>query len=414
MILLFVLLGVLFLSALAALWFHEQAGYVLINIGDLTIETSLFLALGLATVAVLVGYFLVRLLIRTVRAPGRMRGWMRRRRVSRSRDRLVHGLVRLAEGQYADAERTLIKAVPHSDTPVLHYLCAAWAAHREGAERRRDLYLAQADKVNPKARLAVGLIQAQLYLEQAQWETAFATLSFLAEKWPRQPRVLEMLAKSCVPLGEWDRLLRVLPQLRRQGTQLSNDDLDNLERRAAHGSLLNASRHGEQALTKAWSNLPKQATRDPDVILTYVDARMQLDAGDPQAEKLLKNGLRHTWRPEWIDRYGKLEMKNPAPPLANVQSWLKNRPEDATLLLTAGRLAMANNLWEKAREYLEAAVAREPTGEAYYLLACLQEQMKDTSDALYSFRRAAELGSDFRRPANLQTLQLPSNVAEAS
>ncbi|MEX0732649.1 MAG: heme biosynthesis HemY N-terminal domain-containing protein [Aquisalimonadaceae bacterium] len=412
MIVLFVLLGVLLLSAVGALWFHEQAGYVLVSIGNLSIETSLFLALGVSIVAVLLGYFLVRLLIRLIRTPGNLRGWWRRRRSSRARERLVRGLVKLAEGQYLDAERALINSVPHADTPLLHYLIAAWAAHRAGAARRRDHYLALADKADPKARMAIGLVQAQLNIEDKQWETAFATLTVLHEKWPKQPRVLELLARSCVPLGEWDRLLALLPGLRRQGV-LTAEELAELECRAAKGSLLAASRRGEQALNDAWARLPRSATSEPGVILTYVDARMQVAPGDPVAEKLLRTGLRQAWQPGWIDRYGRLEMKDPAAPFAVVEAWLKDRPQDAALLLAAGRLAIANALWGRARAYLEAAVAREPTGEACYLLACLQERLGEMDEAVSCFRRAAELGGSFRRPANLQNLRQPDTSQES-
>lgn len=412
MIKLFVLLGVLLLSAIAALWFHEQAGYVLVNIGDLTFETSLFLALGVTIVGVLLVYFLIRMLMRLVHTPGNLRGWWRRRRRGRVRQRLVRGMVQMAEGQYGDAERALINGVPHAETPVLHYLGAAWSAHRAGATRRRDHYLALADKADPKARMAIGLVQAQLCIEHEQWETAFATLNYLNEQWPKQPRVLELLARSCVPLGEWDRLLSILPTMRRQGV-LDSEQRADLERRAAKGSLLAAARQGEQSLSQAWARLPRSATSDPGVILTYVDARMQLSPGDPEAEKLLRTGLRQSWHPGWIERYGRLQMRDPSKPFAVVEAWLKERPQDAVLLLAAGRLAIANSLWGRARAYLEAAVAREPTGEAYYLLACLQERLGETEEAVVGYRRAAELGGNFQSPTNLQKLlQPPADTEE--
>ncbi len=400
MIRLFGLLVVLLLSAAAALWFHEQAGYVLVSVGDITLETSLFLAAGAAIVAVLLGYFLVRMLVRVVRTPGSMRGWWRRRRRIRAQQRLIRGLVRMAEGRYADAERALVNSAVHADMPMLHYLCAAWSAHRSGAARRRDHYLALADRQDPEARLAIGLVQAQLYLEDEQWETAFATLNYLDEKYPRQPRVLELLCRACVPLGEWDRLLTMLPALKRLGT-LEKGYVADLEQRAARGSLLAAARNDEAALERAWNRLPRSASSNPAVILTYVDARMQFNPGDPVAEKLLRNGLRHAWRPSWVERYGRLDMKDPGPPFAIVEAWLKERPEDAALLLAAGRLAIANGLWGRARSYLEAAVAREPTGEACYLLACLQQRLGESDSASENFRLAAELGGGFRRPNNL-------------
>lgn len=406
MIRLFLLLAALLLSVMAALWFHHQGGYVMINAGRTTVETSLFLAVAVTLVAALLAYFLLRFLLRLVRTPDSLRRWWHQRRRGGARDRLVRGLLRIMEGRYAEAERSLSRSARSADVPLLHYLCAAFAAHGLGASARRDEYLALADRSDSQARLAVGLVQARFSLEDQQWETAFASLTYLNEKWPRQTRVRELLARVCEPLGEWDRLLSLLPGLRREG-HMDEATLARLERVAAIGSLRAAARQDESALTQAWNRLPRSANNDMEVALCYIDCRMQFSTADAEAERLLRQGLHREWRSDWVDRYGRLELADSNGSLRQVESWLKQRPEDAALLLAAGRLAIANGLWGRARSYLEAAVSREPSGEACYLLGSMQERLGESDQALASYRRAAELGAAFHPPVGLRQLRRP-------
>src|SRR5690606_9032267 len=57
--------------------------------------------------------------------------------------------------------------------------------------------------------------------------------------------------------------------------------------------------------------------------------------------------------------------------LALAESWLRDHPDDAGLLLCLGRLALMNRLWGKAREYFQAALARVPDAQTYAELARL-------------------------------------------
>ncbi len=411
---LFIILIVLFASAAAAIWFHEQSGYVLVSVGDTAVETSLFFALG-ALVAVVLALLLgVGVLRRAGSMPRNMRRWLAERRAGRARGRLVRGLARLAEGNYQQAERSLIQSVDSSETPVLHYLSAAWAAHRAGADNRRDSYLALADKADPDARLAIGLLQAQLYLEDEQWETAFATLNLLQERYPRHARVLHLLVRACDVLGEWERVLDLLPRLRRHA-DMDAERLQVLERKAAVGLLEQTARQSMEAVDRAWSRLPRHLHNDPDVILAYADAALANNAGSEQAEKRLRLALRSQWNPGYVDRYGRLQMEDPERPFNIAEGWLREHPEDPDLLLAVGRLAIRSRLWGRARSYLEACVARKPSAEAFYLLADLLEHMGERDAARRAYRRAAEQATGLQPLPELEHVrQLPAGEQQSA
>ncbi|HLF12305.1 MAG TPA: hypothetical protein VJA26_13945, partial [Gammaproteobacteria bacterium] len=91
--------------------------------------------------------------------------------------------------------------------------------------------------------------------------------------------------------------------------------------------------------------------------------------------------------------------------------WLKEHPEDGALLLTAARLCMANELWGKARSYLESSLALAPDPGSYALYGRLLTQLGERERAASAFRSGLGLVSqtDFDVPA-----LNPPSVAPAS
>lgn len=379
----------LFGSVLAALWFQQQQGFVLLHVNGLSIQGSLVVGLLAIVLLVAVTYLLLRLIIGGLGLPGNMQRWLSGRRRERERSRTLTGLQQLAEGQFSGAEKLMVKAAPESDLPLLNYLGAATAAHRQGAHRRRDRYLASADQSMPGGKLAVGLTQAQLHIDDGQWETAFATLNLLQSSWPRHPRVLELLASVCRQIEEWSRLLEILPLLRRYSA-LDQPYVQGLERDACAGLLHVSARRGRNDLDLAWGRLPRSATRDDTVRLAYIDGLLLLNPGDDTAEKLLRQGLQRRWQDAWVRRYGRLSMKDSTAILSRLEQWLTQRPDDPELLLAAGRQAIACGLADRARSLLDSAVRRGVGAEACYLLGRVLQDSGQHEAAAVVYRQALE------------------------
>ncbi len=408
---LFLILAVLLISVAAALWFHDQTGYVLVHVNGMSVQASLFLAVGALLAGGLALYFLLRLLWALWRGPRDVRGWWRRRRQLVARTRLLRGMRRLAEGDSRGAEQDLARAAPNSETPLIHYLGAAMAAHREGAAPRRDQYLAMADQANPEARLAVGLVQAQLHMEDGQYETGFATLNLLQEQWPRQGRILELLALCCERLGEWDRLLEILPVVQRHA-RLPQERLRLLERKAARGALEQAAAALDQErLRRSWARLPRAICQDDAVLEAYVDGLLLCDASSDEAERLLRKALGRAWDTRWLQGLVRLAPRNPSALLSTVEGWLKQHPEDPLLLLVAGKLSLRASLWGQARSFLEAAEQRGAPAEASYLLASLLERLGEEAQACRHYRRGLEAGVGLEPLAELEQVHRETAVS---
>ncbi len=89
--------------------------------------------------------------------------------------------------------------------------------------------------------------------------------------------------------------------------------------------------------------------------------------------------------------YGLLRGKDPARQLQTAEGWLKEHPDDPSLLLTLGRLCLQNSLWGKARDYLESSLRVQRNPEACAELARLLAQLGDTERSNQLFQEGLGL-----------------------
>ena len=376
-------------SVLAAQWFANEGGFLMVRVGEWTIQTSLFVAV-LAFIALWALVTLVfGLLRRTVQAPGQVRNQLASRRTRKAQRELIDGLIELAEGRYAQAERHLEGTSRISDQPLMHHLLAAIAAQRRGEWQRRDDLLAEADAANPRARLAVGLLQAQLQVDAEQWEQALATLGWLREKAPRNHRVLMLQARAMQAVDDYAGLLDLLPDLRREQS-LPSEELTAIEQRALDERIgeLGASANAD-SLGRIWKSLPKARRRDPALQARYARALIAADC-PVTAERQLRGWLRQRWEPVLVSVYGELPLE-PERVYNRLTAWLNERPEDPALLYAAARQAARCERWGPARNHLEAAVARGNDPAMARMLAELYERLGEHDRARKTYRQALGL-----------------------
>jgi HemY protein len=77
--------------------------------------------------------------------------------------------------------------------------------------------------------------------------------------------------------------------------------------------------------------------------------------------------------------------------LERAESWLQQHPGDPGLLLALGRLCMQQELWGKARSYLEASLAVGPSHVAYVEFGRLLERIGQLGEANQVYRKGLEL-----------------------
>ncbi len=380
------LLVALLFGAVVAHFLLEDKGYVLLSFRGYIVEMSV--PILLAALALI--YLLTRLLIRVFKAPRNMGEATARYRHRKAARRFTEGLIQISEGNWARGEKLLTKGVQRTDTPLLNYLAAARAAQLQGAYDRRDNWLKMAYEETPAATTAILLTQAELQIAHKQYEEAVATLRKLDEQSPNHAQSLALQARLYSELDDWESLRGLLPRLRKRKA-LPAGEIDELAA-GVHGRALDeAGASGDAArLAEAWQAIPRPMKKNPGIIGCYVEGLMQCKQHDA-AEQVIYKALKSQWDEELILKYGKLETSDPAKQLQRAESWLRDRGEDPDLLLTAARLCLQNQLWGKARSYLETSLAIRPRAGAYQVYGQLMERLGEADQASEAFRSGLAL-----------------------
>jgi len=368
----------LFISAFAAHFLLADPGYVVINFRGYVVEMSVPVLAGFAVVLVL-GVWLIRKVIVAPRRLGEAAG---RYRSARSGQKLTKGMIAVAEGNFARGEKMLGRAASTSDSPLFNYLQAARAAHLQGRDERRDEWLRLAYKETPEAANAVLLTQAEFQLDREQYEQALATLRRLEEDSKDHAHALALMGRLYFRLQDWKSLADLLPRLRKN-TQIKPETLEKWTIRVHREALDKAA--DAEVLDQSWKGIARNLRSDLTLLETYYNGLMRAGLHD-RAEKELAAALKSDWRGPLVRLFGLVEATDTTKQLKRAEIWLKNRSEDPDLLLTAARLCLRNELWGKARSYLETVLSMRPTPEAYQEYGALLAQTGDADAAAAAYR----------------------------
>jgi len=374
---------VLIVSAFAASFLLADPGYVVINFRGYLIEMSVPVLVALFILTIVAAWMTMKLF----RAPRKLGEAAGRYRTGRAGQRLTRGVIEVAEGNFAKGERLLGRAADVSDAPLLNYLQAARAAHLLGQDERRDRWLRQAYENLPEAANAVLLTQAELQLDQAQYEPALATLRQIEENSPNHGHALALLGKLYFRLEDWSHLSEILPKLTKYG-RLDDATLTKWSLRV-HQEHLESAADGETVMA-VWKKVPKSQKADIGLLETYYGSLIRTGLHD-KAEKDLAADLRREWRPELVKLFGIVNGSDAPRQLKKAENWLKNHSDDADLLLAAARLCLRNELWGKARSYLEMVISIRPTPEAYQEYGRLLNRLGEGDAAGDAYRAGLSL-----------------------
>ena len=313
----------LLIGAIAANYLVQDVGYVAIQFRGYLVEMSVPALIVIAATAL----FAIWLVMKVFRAPRKLGEAVGRYKSGRAGQRLTRGVIEVAEGNFARGERLLARAAGVSEAPLLNYLQAARAAHLLGQDERRDAWLKQAYETLPGATNAVLLTQAELQLDQQQYEQALATLRQIEENSPNHGHALTLLGRLYFRLEDWEHLGQLLPRLKKHG-RLDPQTFDAWSVRV-HVEKLKQAADG-MAVAEAWKDVPREYKNDIDVVAGYFAALIRTGEHD-RAEKDLSAELKRSWRAPLVRLYGLVEGSEPERQLKRAEGWLRNHGEDPDL-----------------------------------------------------------------------------------
>lgn len=373
-----------------ALYLQEDPGYLLLSFRGWQLETtlaSLIVALFVSVVLVVALVWLLRLLnpLRLLR--GSSWQWLRGGAPEQAS---LEGMHCLLLGRWQDAYKLLVENAERVQNPVFNYLAAAIAAQERGDMLGSRFCLDRAEKKSGSHTAGVRSLRA--LLEQRAGNTDAALAQFLALRRTDAPcpLVLRQLQQLQQQLGDWEGLAELLPELQKQQV-LTPEALQQLAATVWRHQLESAARESMPALHLAWKDVPKALRHDEQLVGVYVEALLAHNE-DAEAGTVLTQQFKQHWSDNLVGLLGFVRGGSAQHLLLLLEDQLKQRPNNAVLMLTLGRLSLRERLWGKARDYFEHGLraTRQPAlrAELSAELARLLDHLGDRDESLQHYQHA--------------------------
>lgn len=391
---------VLTLAAGLGVIISQDPGYALFSYGHWTVEMPLWLSAFLIILIITMALFTIWFIKTLFSGSDNIKLWWKKHRENTARLQTYKGFLALAEGRWKNAEQYLIQSASHSETPLINYLSAAKAAEEGNSPERRDHYLQLALDVGAGSDIAIRLTQAQLQFKHGELEESVRNLQRLHINAPKHPKVLRLLCTLYEAMLDWPALYSLLPECRKTQA-LSKEALIRLEKKIYPALLPTYADKGLKALMAFWRQSPDYIQSDPAMVCDYVKLLTQQSANN-EAEALLKTTLKKMYDQSLVHLYGLTIGASPKKQLAFAESLLPEHFTNPILLLTLGRLCLANQLWGKARDYLEKSLNLMPLPETYAALGSLMEYLELREKSEEYYKKGLLLATQAQAKLNLQ------------
>jgi len=382
------LLSLFALAALVALGANANDGYVLLVLPPWRVEVSVNLAVILALLTFAAFYFVVRAVVSFVTLPTRVAAYQARQRREKSFGLFQDAFRLLFEGRYGQALKKAAEAHQGGAARGLAALVAARAAQRMRRVEEQDRWLTEATRIDPQIQSARWMLEAEMHLESREFEAALTALSHLQKASGRHIAALRIELRARQGAGHWAEALRIARQLEKR--EALPVEVAREIKVKAHQSMLLRKNSDTRALLGYLRDIPS-AEMHPRLARSAADALLALDAYD-EAAHVIESQLEREWDDDLVAMYARCLGAKLAERIARAEKWLLSHADDATLLLTLGRLCAAWRLWGKAQSYLEASLSLHPSPETHLALAKLLDSLQRTGEADRHFRLAARAG----------------------
>lgn len=332
---------------------QRDPGYILINYRHLSIETSLWFAVGAMITAFVVLLGLIHLIKQPRLLSQQWSAW-RAKRQARKHGRHMHrALGACLTHDWKTAQRALAKLAqsryPHS---LLYRICLAYQRHHTDDTSQRDQQL---DFIATKEPLLADTLRILYYLSTHNMASAKTILDgYPPTSLVRHPALLSLSAHCYHPQTDAARLLALLPAL---SQHLPTDTAHTLAHQTYEACLKQAPDHA--TLDQYWQQIQKQTLVGE--ALTYYACSARL-GGTESTRKRLEKSLNKKSARDLALCYATYPGADPKRSADYLTDCLSEAPKDVALLTALAKLALAAGELGQASAYLKTtgATHREP------------------------------------------------------
>lgn len=366
-------------------------GYVFIRFSHVEYESSLWVTLAFIGCIILAFWLITTLIGISFEFFGKVNPFSQQRK-----HRLGEkGMKELAEGNWSAALKHLKVATKARNCSLSYYLGAAEAANELDEHDKSNAFIEAACDHYPKAKIAIGLTFANILIQRQDYDKALAVVIELQSIKSNHPPIIKLLYTIYFNQENWEAINQLLPALAKYKL-LPENTLNKLEKYTWAALLKGSFIHNQdqpiialEQLKKVWNSLSNDARSNISAIETYVQLLCSLNA-QQEAEKLLQKTIDNNYCPELIYLYGQVRSDNITKQISRAEQWLATHQEDPLLLLTLGKLCQRNQLWGKAKEYLEKSIKLKHMPETYFELAGYYAERGDTQKSNQLFREGLQ------------------------
>jgi HemY protein len=385
--------------AVATALLANNEGFALFILPPWRVDVSLNVLLLILLLALCLINGLIAALRLAFGLPARARAWRVRQESEIARKNLTDALGLLFAGRYGHALRAADKVWQSGHMGEAASLLAARAAQRMREEDKNTLWLTRAahtgGNANTITACAIDMIGTEMAQELGKHAKALEHLAALQKKQGRHIAALRLELKSRQGMGDIPAVLKIARQLEKRGGM--DATVAQEIRSKAHQEALRQRENDADALITYFDALPENE-QTPRLSITAARNLAQISHAD-QAARILEAIVERMpdtatdWLSDVAQLYGQLPAGNGKALTARIacaEKWLVTHQRNADLLLALGQLCGQQQLWGKARRYLETALSLAPSRATHLALARLLDQLEETEAANRHYRLAAD------------------------
>lgn len=373
--------------ALALLAQYNQ-GSVVVVFPPWRVDVSLNLFIAVLCGLFVLLYAALRVVSITLDFPGKVRQYRERRGRDASYNALRLALQAYLEGRFGRAEKFSQSVVQPGGYEALAALIAARSAHRLQAFDRRDVWLNRAATDN-SVRTARLITEAELHLEGNDTTAALEAIEQLHSSDARHVQALRLELLACQQAGLWKDVIRLSRQLGKR--KALHPAVLTKARAQAYVELLRQRQGDVAGLQQLWAEIAATDRLIPGVARAAAGAFAHVGE-HTLALEIIEQALSHDWEAGLVLLYGQIGMvDNVSAQIHAAENWLRQHPQDISLLATLGKLCMRAELWGKAADYLQRGLRVDVNHEVLLALAQLMERTGDEKQADSYYRQCALL-----------------------
>ncbi|MEX2366892.1 MAG: heme biosynthesis HemY N-terminal domain-containing protein [Pseudohongiellaceae bacterium] len=341
-------------GAVLSVLLEDDPGYVLVSFAGYSMETSVVVIVFAVLALFILVYGIITLLkyIFSLLKHGGIKVFNNRQRARLATEK---GLLLLCEGRFPEAYRLLVQNAGNVESPLLNYMAASLAAFQEGDRKSWMFCLQKAEKYSGNS-IPVDSLKAFYEMKSGNAEQSLAMLLELRKQQPNNRYFLRMIKNLYLSLEDWEQIALLLPELEKY-TVMTARNLEGLYVKAGIARLEQIDPKRDAAtLYQCWESIPKKYRNNEKLLATYLGKLIEVEDAE-SVQKQVNNYIKNTWSDELVMLVGRLDCNDPGQQILWLEKWFKERPANAALALTLGRLSLRNQQWVKGREYLEMALS---------------------------------------------------------